>query len=750
MNVEIKAKGDAITSLGGIRNLYEKETLELRKQIKHLNEDIDNYVKSAEQKEIDKKTLETKITELTNERDKKKLKIDDLKDKIKSLENNNLNAQNLISQYQGEIKKYEGQEKEKVKEIEELNNKIDDLDIQISSNQREISKLKESMARGTEIERELRQANESLEIANRELKELNQNKTEENKHIKEKVEELKENLKKIQSAKSVSDEKIKELQEQAIKPEMVSTQTQTDLSYMDIDRMEEAENCITDFFKRKMFLNDAEKKEKVGFQLNILESHIRTLQEDKDHANKRGEELKLELLKLEKLAKEGKLTENELALKVEELQEIVKKKESEFQKSLRVKEEDWQKIKDNLNEKLIKADKEGNDYKRQLEEFCENVKKLENLEKDKTEQIRVINESKGLVEVEKLKVKLLVEDLKKQISKTELTEKELTEKNEKIKEINKKMGEQSYLLSFLEIYRSMSTCWFKVSYLDNYQYNYLNKITELLKSHHRKKLFRVYIEYEHLNTFDYNNSQFKTLPGDYECNASTWNARKQAWDNMFNNYARNANKTEQRSFDISSVFSDAGVGVGNFSFFYGDWWQDFETIISKKSNPSDAYEVGFTSTPPQPSKHYRLGFMKGEKYMNRIIHKITFPVAGSDKLTNKQIKWIRNPEELFGDEIYLPSAVMRRDGIDRLNREAVFCFYSGDDFISECSRVNNNSSSWNFAYNWDYVSITSRWNNIWSNYLYNSYLANVNFNSRKLGDKNEITFDITPKTNKPF
>src|SRR4051794_21400117 len=164
--------------------------------------------------------------------------------------------------------------------------------------------------------------------------------------------------KKVQTTDGLLMKRLKE----GYKPLMVDQETQTELTYHDIDRMEENEKKLLEFLKidnPKNPIKDENRKKDCLFRMQIVERGIASIEEDMEHSKTQGQEMKRKLEELESEVRLGKITDTELEKKVYDLEQLVKRKESEYQKSLKIKDEEWGKLRADMD-KLSKTYTENN------------------------------------------------------------------------------------------------------------------------------------------------------------------------------------------------------------------------------------------------------------------------------------------------------------------------------------------------------------------------------------------------------
>src|SRR5207245_10273264 len=131
-----------------------------------------------------------------------------------------------------------------------------------------------------------------------------------------------------------------ELEKKLIKPKMVTTGTQTELTMVELAEMENTVKSLSQsLVDYKIVTPGSRGGDDILFRLDIIERGVSSLEENKEHSETRGQNLKEQLETLAKEVSSGKMTENELNKKVYELEQQIKKKESEYQKQLQIGEE---------------------------------------------------------------------------------------------------------------------------------------------------------------------------------------------------------------------------------------------------------------------------------------------------------------------------------------------------------------------------------------------------------------------------
>jgi len=153
------------------------------------------------------------------------------------------------------------------------------------------------------------------------------------------INELKEQVKN----KSLTEEqlmvKIRELEKKLKKPLMVTVATETELTMADIAEMEGTKLSVVNFLNKSNLIKNEYKKRDIYFKLDVVERGIASMEEDVEHNKTQGQEMKRQLDALYQEVRIGQITETELNKKVNNLEQQVKRKETEYQKSLKVKDE---------------------------------------------------------------------------------------------------------------------------------------------------------------------------------------------------------------------------------------------------------------------------------------------------------------------------------------------------------------------------------------------------------------------------
>ncbi|CAI2181435.1 15192_t:CDS:2 [Funneliformis geosporum] len=233
-----------------------------------------------------------------------------------------------------------------------------------------------------------------------------------------------------------------EVMQKLRKPRMVDAETQTELSYHDLHRMDVAEQGIKELIlKSGMFADKKKKKDEIIFTLDVIERGIAHLKEDKEHNKDNGKELEKRIKLLEQDLKSGKIAEENLEARLKELEKMGQKKETEFQKTLKIEKKEWERITAELKKDYENKTEEQKEI---IDDKLAIIKELELKFEDREEQIRALNKDQGLIEIQMGVIKRDKERIEK-----ELFEKGIQIENLDI-EINTFTKKQSYLLRHLD------------------------------------------------------------------------------------------------------------------------------------------------------------------------------------------------------------------------------------------------------------------------------------------------------------
>ncbi|RHZ37708.1 hypothetical protein [endosymbiont GvMRE of Glomus versiforme] len=213
--------------------------------------------------------------------------------------------------------------------------------------------------------------------------------------LKKAYEGMVTNLTKLQEKLTLSEEEKDKIQQQLEEtntvlnksnPKMVTIGTQTEISSHEIEQMQKKMAQLVILGRTRREKNDQIK----GLQRRIKasEQQVDRLCRDKAHLENKGQELNQKINELEDELKKEKLSTGDLEIKIKNLEEALEQEKNEYEKSLEIKQKEWDILNKNLDE-IARQAKEQHLHLTNLEQI---KNRLEKELREKEEQYQLIIE----------------------------------------------------------------------------------------------------------------------------------------------------------------------------------------------------------------------------------------------------------------------------------------------------------------------------------------------------------------------
>jgi hypothetical protein len=188
------------------------------------------------------------------------------------------------------------------------------------------------------------------------------------------------------------------------KPDTVDKETQTEeLTMQDIEKMEFSVKYVEEELDKIEELKKQEKKAQGSlFGLRVISRMLGGIKEEKEHHKTQGKLLEEKLTEFVKDFKEGKVKEKDLEKRIRGLENLGKRKESEFKKSLKIKEEEFTEFRNSL-ERQVERRIEGVEIEEEpgmdlMARLQSQITGFENAIRDRDEALRQMDQDKAKVE----------------------------------------------------------------------------------------------------------------------------------------------------------------------------------------------------------------------------------------------------------------------------------------------------------------------------------------------------------------
>jgi hypothetical protein len=276
-------------------------------------------------------------------------------------------------------------------------------------------------------------------------------------------------------------------------PTTKEVETQTEITMEEIDEMRENVKSL-DSYKGK--------NKDLDREIAILGRKIEHLEEDKNYLSSDARKAKQMSDELKKEAADGKMQEKALLARIRELEKELNRKESEYQKSLKVEEIKWENVQEELTRDFYSKTNEQQVLINKHLSTLQNLKlKFENRE----EQIRTACRDKGLIEIELKELKLNFSKIKQEVFDKQ---KQLELKDIQIEAF---INKQSVLLKHIDKYRNWPFFLIEDDDWEEMAKNHNNNIlfassgamirVELLNIHNDINLDNAFTKFYHFNWF---------------------------------------------------------------------------------------------------------------------------------------------------------------------------------------------------------------------------------------------------------